>query len=426
MPRRRLHALYGNLRTLKELPVAQHHAWMITWSVGGLTKQGGASEGVSLFGEISATSVTRHDPLSRVLISPTGPRSYNKILLIRRAGGHSAHHPLTPKIVESYSKEDLSCGRQGTIAKFNTFTIANEQSVNDSLYLCEPIASLPYVDTVLVETVYALVDPVDDRIDSSSKIDLCPPSVDTYALKDSSLSFDSCVEKPSCECSSLVEGSCNVIKKPQFGGTNENVDHLNRSDSLSISFVQDPIACFAHKDHVLENASKNDMCLFEGELACSNSSMMIDHSLFKYNILLEDDEITPSDVPSGVNNESSIVLDSYTCYSNPLSEAFPPKDGNIILEDESTLGEKECDEDEGGACFPITSSSWCVSVLNGMTSSFEPIHSHTHENTLEEVDLRDTCLYYLFTYDDAHAVEWSMLLEDEGANREKRGILNPI
>ncbi|KAH0643743.1 hypothetical protein KY290_033529 [Solanum tuberosum] len=182
-------------------------------------------------------------------------------------------------------------------------------------------------------------DPIDDRIDYSSKIDLCPPSVDTYSLNASSLFCNDCVDQP----------------------------------------------------------------------------VLVDHSLFKYNILFEDDEIIPSDVPSGVNLESSIVLDSYTCYSNPLwCEAFPPKDGNLFLEDESTLVGKE-----GGVCFPITSSSWCVSLFNGMTITFEPTRSHTHVDTLEEVDLRDTFLYYLFTYDEAHAVEWSMKLENESANREK-------
>ncbi|KAH0665206.1 hypothetical protein KY285_026412 [Solanum tuberosum] len=235
-------------------------------------------------------------------------------------------------------KEDLSCGHQGTIAKLSTFTIANEQSVNVSLSLCEPIDSLLCVDNVLIESVDTLDDPIDDRIDSSSKIDLCPPSVETYALNASSLFCNDCVDQPVCECSSLVEGSCNVIKKPQFGGTNDNVDHLHRSDSLIISFVGDPTACFVHRDHALENASKNDMFPFEGELACFNSSLVVDHSLFKYNILFEDDEITPTDVPSGVGLESSVILDNYTFYSDPLwCEAFPPKDVNLFLEDESTF-----------------------------------------------------------------------------------------
>ncbi|KAH0657527.1 hypothetical protein KY289_026275 [Solanum tuberosum] len=252
-------------------------------------------------------------------------------------------------------KEDLSCRRQVTIAKLSTFTIANEQSVNVNLSLCEPIASLPCVDNVLVDSMDTLVDPIDDRIDSSN-----------------------------------------------------------------------PIACFAHRDHVLENALKNDMCLFMGELACFNSSRVVDHPLFKYNILFEDDEITRNDVPSGVNHENSIVFDNYTCYSNPLwFEACPPKDGNLFLEDESTLVGMDCDEKKGGVCFSITSSFWCVPIVNGLAHEFESISSHTHENTIEEVDLRDTFLYYLFTYDEAHAVEWSMLFEGKSANLVNGCALDP-
>uniref|UniRef100_M1DWA7 Uncharacterized protein n=1 Tax=Solanum tuberosum TaxID=4113 RepID=M1DWA7_SOLTU len=168
------------------------------------------------------------------------------------------------------------------------------------------------------------------------------------------------------------------------------------------------------------------MCLFEGELACFNSSLVVDHFLFKYNILFEDDEIIPSDVSSGVNLESSIVLDRYTCYSNPLwCEAFPLKDGNLFLKDESTLVGKKVMRRKVVFVFPITSSSWCVSLLNGMTNPFEPIRSHTHVNTLEEVALRDTFLYYLFTYDDDHVVEWNMLLEGKSANMINGCALDP-
>uniref|UniRef100_M1DPE4 Histidine-rich protein n=1 Tax=Solanum tuberosum TaxID=4113 RepID=M1DPE4_SOLTU len=153
-------------------------------------------------------------------------------------------------------KEDLSCGLQGTIANLNTFTLSSEQSVNVSLSLSEPIDFLPYIDNVLVESVDTLVDPIDDQIDSSSKIDLCRPSVDTCTLNASSLSCDNCVDQPAYECSSLVEGPCNVIKEPQVSGANDNVDLLNRSDSMSISFAENPIAYFVHRDHVLEHTSK--------------------------------------------------------------------------------------------------------------------------------------------------------------------------
>uniref|UniRef100_M1DH61 Uncharacterized protein n=1 Tax=Solanum tuberosum TaxID=4113 RepID=M1DH61_SOLTU len=104
-------------------------------------------------------------------------------------------------------KEDLSCGHQGTIAKLNTFATTNEQSVNVSLSLSKPIDSLPHINNVLVESEDTLVDPIDEPIDSSSKIYLCPPSVDIYP---SSLFSNDCVDQPVCECGSLVEGSCNV------------------------------------------------------------------------------------------------------------------------------------------------------------------------------------------------------------------------
>ncbi|KAH0725275.1 hypothetical protein KY284_001140 [Solanum tuberosum] len=293
--------------------------------------------------------------------------------------------PNIPTGVSFEGKNDLSCGRQGAIAKFNTFTIANELSVNVSLSICELIVSVPCIDNVLVESVDTLVNPIDYQIDSSSTIGLCPPRVDTCTLNASSLSCDDCVDQPVCEGSSLVEGPCNVAKEPQVSGTNDIVDQLNMIDSMNIYIMEDPIASFAHRDHVLERASKIDMCLFESELECFNYSLVVDHSHFKYNILLGDDKITPSDVPSGVKLESSVVLNNYIVYSNPLwCESFPPKNENLFLKNESTLVGKECDEEEGGVGFPITSSSWCVSILYSMTNTFEPIGSHTHGNTLEE------------------------------------------
>uniref|UniRef100_M1DD32 Uncharacterized protein n=1 Tax=Solanum tuberosum TaxID=4113 RepID=M1DD32_SOLTU len=51
MPRREFSAL-------KELPVGQHHAWMIAWSVEGLMKRGGASEECAPFGELKTLGVS--------------------------------------------------------------------------------------------------------------------------------------------------------------------------------------------------------------------------------------------------------------------------------------------------------------------------------------------------------------------------------
>ncbi|WMV37555.1 hypothetical protein MTR67_030940 [Solanum verrucosum] len=47
-------------------------------------------------------------------------------------------------------------------------------------------------------------------------------------------------------------------------------------------------------------------------------------------------------------------------------------------------------------------------------------------NNLIEVHLCDTFLYYLFAYDDVSTFEWStMILEDKGANRVNKGVLDP-
>jgi len=93
-------------------------------------------------------------------------------------------------------------------------------------------------------------------------------------------------------------------------------------------------------------------------------------------------------VPSDVNHDSSVVLESYTLYSNPLC----CEDKNIFLDDESTLMGKDYDEKEGDICFPITSSSWRVAILDGITKDIESHSSLTYEKTMVEFVLQDTFL----------------------------------
>ena len=50
-------------------------------------------------------------------------------------------------------------------------------SVSSSLLIQESNNSLPLVDDVHIVSLDTLVDPIDDEIDSSCKINLCPPSV---------------------------------------------------------------------------------------------------------------------------------------------------------------------------------------------------------------------------------------------------------
>lgn len=163
----------------------------------------------------------------------------------------------TLRRVSSQGKEDHSC-LQGTRVKLDTSNILNGLSVSDSLSLCELNDSLPYFDNV-----YTLVNLIDDRIDSSSKIDLCPSSVDTCDLIGSTLSCETCVDQLVCDSSSpLIKKFCDVINEPQFRDNGDIVGHSKKSNSLSISLVEDPITSFAHRGHVFESALRQDICPF--------------------------------------------------------------------------------------------------------------------------------------------------------------------
>lgn len=106
------------------------------------------------------------------------------------------------------------------------------------------------------------VDPIDDQLDFSCKINLRPPNVDTCALNNNALSCDDCVNPLVCAFNQLSEDVCDVIKEPQISDDVDKVGHLDMSDSLSISIVENPITNLAHRDHVLKDTSKNDIFLF--------------------------------------------------------------------------------------------------------------------------------------------------------------------
>ena len=69
--------------------------------------------------------------------------------------------------------------------------------------------------------------------------------------------------------------------------------------------------------------------------------LWVDHTLFRYNVLFENDINTPNE-PSGEKNGIA-YLGGYSPYVNPLwCDNIPPKDGNIFLKNGSTLKGKEC------------------------------------------------------------------------------------
>lgn len=84
----------------------------------------------------------------------------------------------------------------------------------DTCYLSDGTLSCDFLScfyNMLVENVSRLVDPINDRSDSSSKINLCPRSVDIYDLNDSSLLSDIGIDQLPFPCGTLLEGSCDVL-----------------------------------------------------------------------------------------------------------------------------------------------------------------------------------------------------------------------
>ena len=71
--------------------------------------------------------------------------------------------------------------------------------MSSSLLTCESNDSLPFVDDVYVVSVDTLVDPIDDQIDSSCKINLCSPSVEAYMLNGSTSSCVMGIDQLICE-----------------------------------------------------------------------------------------------------------------------------------------------------------------------------------------------------------------------------------
>ncbi|KAM3283896.1 hypothetical protein P3S67_022694 [Capsicum chacoense] len=195
-------------------------------------------------------------------------------------------------------------------------------SVSSSLLTCEFNKSLLFVNDVHVMSVDTLVDPIDDQIDSSCKIDLCPPSVEAYILNESTSSCVIGVDQPSYENCPPLEYACDVINQNQVSEVFEKVGQQKGSETESYSW----------DNLVLEISLKSNIELLESaECVCSESSHEIDYALFRYNVLFEDD-INTLNEPSG-ENEGIACLGRYSRYANPLwCDNISPKDGNLFFE----------------------------------------------------------------------------------------------
>ena len=161
-----------------------------------------------------------------------------------------------------HDKEESTQGLQGKMANSYTFVHVNDNcvassplSVSCSLPICEFIVSLPLDDDVHVVSVDTLVDPIDDQIDSSCKINLCPPSVESYILKESISSCVIGVDQHICENCPPLEYVCDVINRTQVSEALENIGHQNGSEPESHFW----------DNLMLETSLKIDIDLLESE-----------------------------------------------------------------------------------------------------------------------------------------------------------------
>ncbi|KAF3681688.1 hypothetical protein FXO37_02813 [Capsicum annuum] len=298
----------------------------------------------------------RHIEIIRQLL----PKLFSQNLIVQTTCDESF-----PKDVAAQSSDGLShrgkgehtheC--QGKIANSYTFVHANDNcvassplSVSCSLPICESIISLPLDNDVIVVSVDTLVVPIDDQIYPSCKIDLCPPNIETTVLNESTSSCEIYVDQLLCENCSTLEDVCDVINESQVCNDVENINQRNRSEPVSLPFGSN--ICLAYRDnYVFQTSLKLDNEHLESELTCSKSARGIDHALF-------------------------------SLYANPLwCDNIPPKDGNLFLQDESTLKGKECivllDNPKAKIPFGISSPAIQVhslTVFLGSNCQFFAIH----------------------------------------------------
>ncbi|KAH0773700.1 hypothetical protein KY290_010837 [Solanum tuberosum] len=292
--------------------------------------------------------------------------------------------------VDSQGDDTSSYELQGNNA--NAYTSLNLEhhcvassplSINNSLSLCEHSESLPC--DVLDSTFLC-----DDNI---LVVNLCSPSVGTCSLNEGTLSCDESDATLVDPIDDQVDSSEKINLCPPSVGINDLNESLDHST----------ISCFSHVNL---------------EVEC----------LLKDNLLFDDDmtiESVHSEIPYNVG--SVATLSGYQLFENPLwCDDTLSKDGNLFCEDDSTFIGEGSVKMKGDAYVLNVTSSLCVPILHMNCASFINKVEAKLGNNLIEVHLCDTFLYYLFAYDDVSTFEWStMILEDKGANRVNKGVLDP-
>ncbi|WMV13660.1 hypothetical protein MTR67_007045, partial [Solanum verrucosum] len=260
----------------------------------------------------------------------------------------------------------------------------DSQLLVDCTFLCD--------DNILVVNDQTLVDHFDDRIFSSSKVNLCPPIVGTCSLNEGTLSCDESDATLVDPIDDQVDSSGKINLCPPSVGINDLNESLDHSTISYFSHVNLEVEC-----------------------------------LLKDNLLFDDDmtlESVHSEMPYNVG--SVATLSGYQLFENPLwCDDTLSKDGNLFCEDDSTFIVEGNVNMKGDAYVLNVTSSLCVPILHMNCASLVYKVEAKLGNNLIEVHLCDTFLYYLFAYDDVSTFEWStMILEHKVANRVNKGVLD--
>ncbi|KAF3663800.1 hypothetical protein FXO38_10448 [Capsicum annuum] len=190
-----------------------------------------------------------------------------------------------------YTPMNLECCVVASSGQLDIVADLPRVEVFESPYCDSPRDVRLREDQILVVSTQALVDPLDDEIDSSCKNDLCPSSARPYNLnkvllpidKSTHTLVDPCAnqgestlvcELPTTsedvnedqlthECIPLLEHMCGMLKKSQVSFGVYRVDHDGAHDSLDILCGKSLASSFLHRDHIYGNIVNNGICRFE-------------------------------------------------------------------------------------------------------------------------------------------------------------------
>ncbi|KAF3629541.1 hypothetical protein FXO38_27616 [Capsicum annuum] len=212
-----------------------------------------------------------------------------------------------------YTPMNLVCCVVASRSQVGVVTALPRVEVLESSF-CDTLGDVrSWEEQTLVVSTQALVDPLDDEIDSSLKNNLCPSSASPYNLSKTPLPInesiqtlvDPCVSQGESmlvyelpitsedvnedqltqECIPLLEHMCGVLEKSQVSDGVYRVDLDGAHDSLIILCGKSLASSFVHRDHVYGNVVNNSICLFEVGLLGHISLILNISLLLKGNVM---------------------------------------------------------------------------------------------------------------------------------------------